>query len=178
MFYFWTLFGNLDFIACVDWLIDWLHWLIEVFDAYILVVNIAIHGLVDWLKCLMQLEAYIDVNIAMHWMENLGLVYTKQRRRTNSNCLDNFQMRTRPILFYLQQSQLTTSPTLENSEFHIFARISWTVLFVSCVKEMFIPARLNVFQDMYQDLGISIQFLVQINTTVSHKRYLRTNTKR
>ena len=38
---------------------------------------------------------------------------------------------------------------------------------------MFIFALLNVFEDMYQDLGISIQFLVQINMTVSHKRYLR-----
>ena len=36
---------------------------------------------------------------------------------------------------------------------------------------MFIFALLNVFEDMYQDLGISIQFLVQINMTVSHKRY-------
>ena len=42
---------------------------------------------------------------------------------------------------------------------------------------MFIVVLLNVFEDMYQDLGISIQFLVQINMTVSHKRYLHTNTK-
>ena len=40
---------------------------------------------------------------------------------------------------------------------------------------MFIFALLNVFEDMYQDLGISIQFLVQINMTVSHRRYQHTH---
>ena len=43
---------------------------------------------------------------------------------------------------------------------------------------MFIFARLNIFRNMYQDFGISIQFLVQINMTVSHKRYLQTYMKR
>ena len=177
MFYFWTLFGNLDFLNFIACAI--VHWLIEVFDAYILVVNIATYAWDGWL--IEVFDAAWGIYRCQHCYAldgKLGTGLYKAARRTNSNCLDNFQMRTRPILFYLQQSQLTTSPTLENSEFHIFARISWTVLFVSCVKEMFILARLNVFQDMYQDLGISIQFLVQINMTVSHKRYLRTNTKR
>ena len=121
-----------------------------------------------------------------HWYAWVGKLGSKGKgrgtKRPNSNCLET----TFKWGFYLQQSQLATL-TLENSaNFHIFARTPGTILseYICIVvwygkKEMgmFIVVLLNVFEDMYQDLGISIQFLVQINMTVSHKRYLHTNTK-
>ena len=39
----WTLFGNLDFLNVIACAI--VHWLIEVFDAYVVVVNIAMQGM-------------------------------------------------------------------------------------------------------------------------------------
>ena len=122
-----------------------------------------------------------------HWYAWVGKLGSKGKgrgtKRPNSNCLETTsQMRIHrpaPIL----PSTITTrnSYAQDSSRFAHICRNPF--IFVSCrviwskEMEMFIFVLLNVFQDMYQDLGISIQFLVQINMTVSHKRYLHTNTK-